>query len=138
MTPADAVDRTKATGLMSSLCGEIDLAWQDHDAEGLYAAYLDSAITTKEGVLPLFDPRSHWKQLDHDARHAVNLSPEEHRQLEMELGDYLVSIAPEDSVDGEEAHDGDEERKADRQPASQAKEAPPSVQMQMSQQQPYK
>ena len=50
----------------------------------------------------------------------------------MELGAYLDSIAPEDSEDGEEAHDDDEERKGDRQPASQAKEAPPSVQMQMS------
>ena len=100
MTLADAVDRTKATGLMSSFCVEIDLAWRDHDAEGLYAAYLDSAITTKEGVLPLLDPLSHWKKLDQDARHGVNLSAEEHRQLEMELGAYLYSIAPEDSEEG--------------------------------------
>ena len=58
------MNRTKATGLMSSLSEEMDLAWRDHDAEGLHAAYLDSAITTKEGLLPLFDPRSHWKSLD--------------------------------------------------------------------------
>ena len=88
-------------------------------------------------MLPLFDPRSHWKQLDQEARHGVNLLAEEHQQLEMELGAYLDSIAPEDSEEDEEAHNGDEERKADPQPASQAKKAPQSVQMQMSQQQPY-
>ena len=50
----------------------------------------------------------------------------------MELEDYLESIAPEDSEEGEEVLNGSEERKADRAPASQVVGAPISVPMQVS------